>query len=330
MAAVLGGCGVAALLRRLPWRVAQVVVVAIFLAIAIIENGWQPVEMGRAPRYDDPLPAALAALPPDCPIAEVPDDFPGKAAALFRSTKHWRPVVTGWSGVFPVSMFVEASHLYALPDDRAWRYLHAAGVCAVLIRRDTPPGATIATRLQERGVPLVPVSSDLLLMRVPAPEAEPPDMPRLDRDGWRIVEPATAGDDVLDGSLETVHRFAVTVPPEPERLTVDLGRPALVTGVDVVLGYHFRDYLMSYKIEASLDGTTWRTIGKEFPALPPLKSYRADWRQVVQQIRFPPALARFIRIGPFRTPKGEPLAPDAGFTEWGVAELHVRGVGRPG
>jgi hypothetical protein len=330
MAAVLGGCGVAVLLRPLRWRAAQVVVVAVFLAIAIIENGWQPVDLGRAPQRDDPLPAALAELPPDCPIAEVPDDFAGKAAALFRSTKHWRPVLTGYSGVLAVSMFVEAFHLYALPDSAALRYLHAAGACAVLIQRDTPVGARIAAQLQARGIPLVPVSQDLLLMRVPAPGVDPPDMPRLDRDGWRIVEPATAGNDVLDGSLETVHRFAVTLPPEPERLTVDLGRRAIVTGVDVALGYHFRYYLVSYKIDASRDGITWVTIGKEFPALPPFQSYRADWPQIVQRIRFPQAVARFIRIGPFRMPAGEPFAVDAGFIEWGVAELYVRGVPLPG
>src|SRR4029453_16618701 len=105
-----------------------------------------------------------------------------------------------------------------------------------------------------------------------------------------------------DGSLETVHRFAVTLPPEPERLTVDLGRRAIVTGVGGALGYYFRYSLVSYKIEASRDGITWVTIGKEFPALPPFQSYRADWPQIVQRVRFSQGGAPFIPLAPFRTP----------------------------
>jgi hypothetical protein len=105
----------------------------------------------------------------------------------------------------------------------------------------------------------------------------------------------------------------------------------LISGADVELGSQFRLYLQNYRVETSPDGVHWATAAESSTALPPLQSYRIDSQAVVQRIRFSPTEARFLRLGPLRpSPPLGVLAPDAGFTRWGVAELNLRGGVRRG
>jgi hypothetical protein len=167
------------------------------------------------------------------------------------------------------------------------------------------------------------------LVMVPEQAPPPPAGPALARDGWRVVEPADAGA-ALDGSLATLAEFEVATADPLTRLVVDLGKPQVVSGVDLELGSHFRHYMWTYRLEGSADGTNWSTLAESTAALPPLESYRADPHAVVQRIRFSPSEVRFLRLGPQRPPPtGYVLAMDVGFSRWGVAELTVRGVPKP-
>jgi hypothetical protein len=143
------------------------------------------------------------------------------------------------------------------------------------------------------------------------------------RGGWRIVEPPSDATALLDGSLATRRTFRVTGAGGPERLTIDTGRSQPISGVDVALGTHFRDYLWSYRVEGSEDGTSWTTLAEQGNAIPPFESYRADPRRIVQRIRFAPVRTRYVRVGPYRIPPSEGLAPDAGFTRWGAVEIEL-------
>lgn len=324
--AILGGCGVGALVRRLDGRLAHATVLAVVLVLAVVEAGWRPGGIVAAPPRANALAAALGALPADCAVAEIPDDFVRQGRALFRSTAHWRPLVNGRSGLYAVSPFVEAGILNQFPMPPAVAYLRAAGACVVVVHQDTPAGRVIVRNSAARRLPIRPITASEYLVRVPDLPPPPPDDPLLERRGWRVVAPAAATVG-FDGSLETVAEFPVGSAEPLERLVVDLGEPHLVSGLDVELGRRFRRYLWSYRVEASLDGTHWSTIGESATALPPFESYRVDPRAIVQRIRFPAGQARFLRLGPFRPqPAGNVLATDVGFARWGVAELNVRGV----
>ena len=72
--------------------------------------------MVAAPPLGPPRPAgARAACPPECAIAEVPTHFRVQARALFRSTAHWRPLLNGRSGFYPVSVFAESAVAQSIP-----------------------------------------------------------------------------------------------------------------------------------------------------------------------------------------------------------------------
>jgi hypothetical protein len=323
--AVLGGCGVGALVYRLESRLLRVAVVALVLAVGVVEAGWKPAGTVEAPPRPPAVTAALAALPAGCAIAEIPDDFVRQGLALFRSTAHWRPLVNGRSGFYPVSPFVEAWFLNQFPAPVSTAYLNAAGACAVIVHLDTPTGRVILGNSNARRLRVTSMTPTEYLVAVPD-EPPPPEGERLERDGWRVVEPASAGV-VLDGDLDTVAAFAVADTEPLERLTVDLGRPTPVAGLDVALGSAFRHYLWTYRVEGSDDGTQWRSLGESAVALPPLASYRVDPQAIVQRLRFPAADVRYLRLGPVRPrPTGNVLAPDAGFMRWGIAELNVRGA----
>jgi hypothetical protein len=329
--AVLGGVGTAVLLRRLGSRAARAAVVVVVLGLEVVEAGWHPGGVIAAPVRDPLVAKALAALPADCPIAEIPDDFLVQGRALFRSTAHWRPLVNGRSGFYPISPFVEAGFLNRFPEAPAVEYLRAAGACAVVVHTDTPTGPIIVKNSRARRLPISAITPTESLVRVPEVPPAPPDAPRLERTAWRIVEPdAAAAQAAFDGSLDTVAEFTVATSEPLERLTVDLGQPNLVSGLDVEFGSQFRRYLWTYRVEGSLDGAHWTTLTESPGAVPPLASYRADPHAVVQRIRFPGAAARYLRLGPVRPPPtGYVLALDAGFKSWGVAELQVRGVAAP-
>jgi hypothetical protein len=114
MLAVLGGYGAAAIIRRPRGGILLGALAAAFLyeagAAPFIINGTTPVRGFNSPEArlyaGDRAPAvyrAVARVPPDAVVAELPigqTDF--DLRAMFYSTTHWRSLVNGYSGFFPV------------------------------------------------------------------------------------------------------------------------------------------------------------------------------------------------------------------------------------
>jgi hypothetical protein len=322
---VLGGCGLGAVLRRLPSPAARAGVLVPIAALMVVEIGWKPLSLTPAPLRPGELAAAVEELPPGCAIAELPYTFESSAEALYRSTGHWRPVVTGYGGLYPVDWPVMQALLHEFPAQIALDYLWAAGACAVVVGgRDRV--RQIMANPRVRGLEARAVGSRTMFRLPSPPPPAPPEGNLLPRDGWRVVRP-TPGDGslALDGDLETLWEGEVKK-REPDRLTIDLGEPTKISAVEVELGYHFRRHLVSYLLEGSLDGKSGWTLAEAPLAIPPLASYRANPTQIRQRIDLQkPVEIRFLRIGPYRRPPpGFQL--DGGFVTWGVAELRAYGV----
>ena len=325
---VLGGVGLAAVLHALPSRAVRVAVATGALVLVIVEAGWRPVDVAPAPDRTIATAAELRALGDDCAIADLPASYETDGIALFRSTKHWRPLVNGYSGYYPLSQFLVFGILNGFPGPDALAYLQEAGSCAVLVR-DTPDAAYFARVVaasEAAGLSVVRRGREALIRVPPAPPE--PDAPVVPRTRWTV---AADGDPTaalaLDGDLETAWIGATRPDYGPDRLTVDLGAPTTVTGVAVELGRQFRSYLRSYRIEGSAYGAAWTTLAEQPVAIPPLRSYRADYRRIRQRIDFPAAAVRWLRIGPYRKPPPRGVAADVGWNAWRVAELAV--YGRP-
>jgi hypothetical protein len=114
MLAVLGGYGAAAIARRRGGGIVLGVLAAAFLfeagAAPFIINGMSPVRGFNTPEArlfpGSRAPAiytSVTHLPPGSVLAELPigqTDF--DLRAMFYSTVHWRPLVNGYSGFFPL------------------------------------------------------------------------------------------------------------------------------------------------------------------------------------------------------------------------------------
>lgn len=207
------------------------------------------------------------------------------AAWQVWASLHWGVFLAlGMSAGVPVLLLLSAEARRALPQIAV-----AAALAGLLAAPLALPYAAVAREmdLTDRGFVTCRCRrcSRACRKTVPSPRSRTASRPRLARlfrstSHWRPV----------------VHR------PEPERLTVDLGSPARVSGIDLGLGYHFRRYPWTYRVEGSTDGAAWSTLAAADAVVPPFESYRADATRIVQRLRFPPTTVRLLRVGPLRTP----------------------------
>jgi hypothetical protein len=319
---VLAGTALGALLQRLRAWPVRALLTVVLVALIVVEAGWRSVPLAAAPSRASAVASALETLEAGCAIAELPASFEGDALALFRSTTHWRPLINGYSGFFAIEQSVSHRILNRFPAEEALQYLWAAGGCAVVVRwPDYVQHIVEASRA--RGMTVDAADAEVFI-RLPPPPPPPDDGPELPRDGWSVtgtsdVDPRLA----VDGDLDTLWLGSVAERRGPDSLTIDMGPPAEVHALAVELGRHLRRYLVTYRVEGSLDGQSWTVLAESKVAVPPLASYRHDPRRVRQRIGLRPTVVRWLRLGP----RG--VARDLGFRTWGVAELRVYGRPQP-
>ena len=114
--------------------------------VAILAFTLVSVEAARAPREDRLVPAQsqvyalVAQLPDPAVLAEVPVYRPNQgfrnAEYMLASTRHWKPMVNGYSGFQPESYHRMADAMRSFPDASAIELLRRAGVTHVLVHRD--------------------------------------------------------------------------------------------------------------------------------------------------------------------------------------------------
>ncbi len=137
MLAVLAGFGVARIERAWGARRGWTVVAA---GLVVMVNG----EALRSPLVYKPfggIPAVYDVLrdEPRAVVAEIPlyetRHFFQNAPYMLNSTRHWHPILNGYSGFFPVSYVRAAEALRRFPDYDALALLHERSVTHVVVHK---------------------------------------------------------------------------------------------------------------------------------------------------------------------------------------------------
>ncbi len=185
---VLAGFGLAFLRRR--WaggsRASSVLAVGAAVAIALVNveafTTHEFTRFDRIPALYDLLAAESQAVVLELPLwpsASVHQN----AAAVFASTRHWHPLVNGYSGFTPRSYEAHATILRSLPDGPSLALLDRLGVTHVVVHRDREPAAGEALDAHP-AFRLVRAAGDLRLYRF-LNRAE-----RSSFEAWRFSAPA--------------------------------------------------------------------------------------------------------------------------------------------
>ena len=270
-------------------------------AIALLEPPpWRPSQTSAASRIE-------------LPIGSGPD-----LHALYRATAHRRPLVNGYSGYF-------APHYGALVDllqrhePAVLTQLASFGDVEVIVSHDGDadrgwrnfvgglPTVRIVQQETDYTVYLIPGGGERL--QLPRFAAQPLPIARIG---------ATHSNDrvgrMIDGDL--LSRWDTAGPQDPtSAVTIDLGAPKQIEGVETLIGGYLADFPRALTIEVSSDGTTWEVAWQGKPAL--MTYISALETPLTVPLRFPVNRnARLIRL---RQTDADPVF------YWSIAELHVYG-----
>jgi hypothetical protein len=132
--AILAGFG-AAYLRRAYRGRGRVALSAAALALALLEPLAAPLELSRfngiSPIYDS-LAAEPRAVVVEIPFYRPSHSFVG-AKYMLNSTRHWKPLLNGYSGFHPESYYRNFEAFSGFPDPGSIAALQAAGVTHVFV-----------------------------------------------------------------------------------------------------------------------------------------------------------------------------------------------------
>jgi hypothetical protein len=166
MIAILAGFGVTALQRRWP----QLAALPAAVALVLLVN----VEAFRAPigyvRYPG-VPAVFGALAAErgAVVVELPFPIPQQwflnANYMLNSTRHWRPMVNGYSGFRPASY--EASYQAArnFPYEDSLIALHALGVTHVVVHTNAMGADRVAELSKVQSLQQIASEGDIFIFR---------------------------------------------------------------------------------------------------------------------------------------------------------------------
>jgi hypothetical protein len=179
----LGGHVLAAIEPRRFGRAAVLAIGALFLVEAAVvplplnaslpSDGLVPVAPAHLEARDPAIESAIASLPANAVLAEVPLGIPAyDVLAMFHSTRHWRPLVNGHSGHEPASYpdFAFAMRYTYRNPKKAWDGLIASTATHALVHEWAYPADTAAWIRElwlERGAEVVAEGGREWLIRLP-------------------------------------------------------------------------------------------------------------------------------------------------------------------
>jgi hypothetical protein len=295
-------------------RRARIVVGGMVAAGALVDGWIDPLPLPLPP----PALAAIATLPRDEVVLELPLGTFEDLAAMYRATAHGRPLANGYSGYEPAHYTVIRTALedgqmavlgQLIPD----RHL-------TVVVPPTPAGAVMRDAVL-RQIPGAQVSRvdgvDLVAVpRHPVPPA-PPRGPPLPISAVAASDGVGAGR-AIDGALATAWQ---TPGPQAggEQVRVDLGELRRIGGVELRIGRFVFAYPRGLLVEVSADGTAWAEVWRGEVATEALRGALASPAAVPVWLAVPPVSARYLRL----TQEGSSAHP------WAIAELVVLGPAVP-
>jgi len=171
MVAVLAGFGVAGLQRRFGRARAWP---AVALALVILVNG----EALRAPMGFTWFPGISAvydelAAEPSAVVAEIPFPSPQQwflnGPYMVNSTRHWRPLLNGYSGFRPKSYAESYDALNGFPSDASLIGLHSRGATHVVVHRQSLGPGRFDAIASVRSLQLLANDDEIWLYKLVAP-----------------------------------------------------------------------------------------------------------------------------------------------------------------
>jgi hypothetical protein len=136
---VLAGLGFARLVGARP-RWLQIVLGTAAVATLAAEGAMRSQELMSLPDRNPAVYDWLAGQPSgvvcEYPVGRLEGRAgPQDATYMYYSTRHWKPLVNGYSGFAPASYGTLLEELDGFPDDRSIRYLRARGVRYLLVHQ---------------------------------------------------------------------------------------------------------------------------------------------------------------------------------------------------
>lgn len=171
MVAVVAGFGVAGLQRRFAHSRAWP---AVAVALVMLVNG----EALRAPMGFTWFPGISAvydelAADPDAVVAEIPFPIPQQwflnGPYMVNSTRHWRPLLNGYSGFRPRSYADSHDALVGFPSDASLIGLHSRGATHVVVHRSMLSADRFEAIARARSLRLLANDDEVWLYKLVAP-----------------------------------------------------------------------------------------------------------------------------------------------------------------
>jgi len=143
--AMLAGFGAIELKRRLPAGVWPPLA-ALLMVVATIEAFAAPIGLARAgsiPAIYDTIADESGAVVAELPLPDPRAAFMN-ARYLLNSTRHWKPMINGYSGFVPDSYREHFEEIAGFPDARAIAALRGLGVTHVFVHTNQMRGEAVA------------------------------------------------------------------------------------------------------------------------------------------------------------------------------------------
>jgi len=128
---------------------------AALAAIVLLESATIPMDLKRVPRLAN-MYAWLEAQPRSV-VMEWPMPRPSSLGLthepffMYASTRHWQPLVNGYSGFYPLSYIHFLENTEEFPSPAVIEYLRAASVRYVLLHSELDPGGYVDARVALSG-----------------------------------------------------------------------------------------------------------------------------------------------------------------------------------
>ncbi len=166
MIAVLAGFGVTALHRRWP-KLAVWPITAVLVLLVNVEAFRAPIGYVRfsgVPEVFASLAAERGAVVVELPFP-IPQQWFLNATYMLNSTRHWRPMLNGYSGFRPASYEKSYEAARNFPHEDALIALNALGVTHIIVHTDAMGADRVAELTKVQSLQQIASEGDILIYR---------------------------------------------------------------------------------------------------------------------------------------------------------------------